>query len=148
MHRQINPPKEIARRFIFVLCLISCFASAVYLLVALAGQQPGEIILGLLAIGASALFYYTGRHFLDFARLASSFPAGEQEEDIPDDLRTTTEKVLRAIADPDTDWMIRHELRKKLAVIIQEDPRLLDLYGKEIRSAHPFPSRKPLQNDN
>ena len=147
MHREINPPKEIARRLLFVLCLLSSLSSVVYLLIALAGQQGGKIVLGLMAIGASALFYLSGRRYLDFDRLASSFPAAaDQQGDIPDAVRTAAEEILHNIADPDTDWMTRHELRKKLAAIIQQEPRLLDLYGREISRAYPYPSRKPLKN--
>ena len=140
MNREINPPKEIAKRLLFVLCLISCFGSAAYLLIALAGQQPGEILFGLLALGISGLFYFSGRHFLDFSRLASSFPAGEEGDDISDDLRTSTEKILDEIADPETDWMTRHDLRRKLALLLSEEPRLKDLYRQQIIEAHPFPA--------
>jgi len=147
MHREMNSPAEMVRRLLFVLCMISVVSSVIFLLVALAGQQTGKIALAFLSAGASLLFYFAGRRYFDFTRLASSFPYGEREEEIPAELRSAAEEILHEIADPATDWMTRHELRKKLAAIIQQEPRLLDLYGREIGDAHPYPFHKPLKND-
>jgi hypothetical protein len=147
MSREINPPLEILRRFLFVLCVAGLLSSSLYLLIAVAGSRWPQIINALLAVTISVLFFLAGNRFFNFSGLARSFPTGEQEEDIPDTLKTETVNLLQDIANPHIDWMTRHELRKKLAGIIRQEPRLLDLYGKEIRNAHPFFSGKPLKNN-
>jgi len=147
MSREINPPQEILRRVLFVLCVTGLLCSSIYLLITIAGNRWPQIINALLAVTTSVFFFLAGNRFFNFAALARSFPTGEQEQDIPDALKTETVNLLQDIANPHIDWMTRHELRKKLGGIIRLEPRLLDLYGKEIRNAHPFFSGKPLKNN-
>ena len=148
MPRELNPPKEILHRVLFVVCITGGLAAGIFLLMALAGRQIGQILLALLAVGGSALLYRFGQRHFDFDRLAASFPAeGTEESDIPGEVRKELETLLRDIDNPATNWMTRHELRKRLAVVIRQEPRLLDLYGREISSAYPFHAGKPLKND-
>ena len=148
MSRELNPPREILRRFIFVVIVAGALAAGIYLLLALVGLQPEKIFIGLLAVGASLLAYISGHRSFDFSGLAASFPAGTEDSDIPGEMRQELETLLGQIDNPDTNWMTRHELRKKLAVLVQQEPRLLDLYGREISSAYPFYADKPLKNDH
>ena len=147
MSRELNSPREILRRFLFVACLAGGLAAAIFLLLALVSQQPWKIFQAVLAVAASVLLYFFGRHNFDFSRLAASFPAGEEESDLPGEVREELETLLRDIDNPATNWMTRHDLRKRLAVIIRQEPRLLELYGREISSAFPYPAGKPLKND-
>ncbi len=146
MSSELNPPREMLRRFLFVVCMAGGLASGIFLLTALASRQPTHIFLGLLAVAASILLYFVGHHSFDFSGLAASFPVGQDETGIADDLHQELETLLRDIDNPETNWMTRHELRKELANIVNKEPRLLDLYGKEIRNAHPFFSGKSLKN--
>lgn len=146
MSRELNPPREMLRRFFFVVCLAGDLAAGIFLLTALASRQPTNIFLALLAVAASILLYFVGHRSFDFSGLAASFPVGQEETDIADDLRQELENLLRGIDNPETNWMTRHELRKELANVVSKEPHLLELYGKEIRNAHPFSAGKPQKN--
>lgn len=117
-------------------------------MIAFAGRQSDQIFLALLAVGACVLSFFIGHRLFNFSGLAASFPVGGEETDIDEDVRQEFEALLHDIDDPDTNWMTRHELRKKLANFIQKEPRLLELYGSEIRSAYPFSAGKSLKRDN
>jgi hypothetical protein len=147
MSRELNPPREILRRLLFVVCMAGGLAAGIFLLMALASRQPDRIFMALLTVGASILSFFIGHRSFNFSGLTATFPVGGEEPDIDIDVRQELEALLQDIDDPDTNWMTRHELRKKLANFIQKEPRLLDLYGSEIRSAYPFSAGRSLKND-
>ena len=147
MSRETRTSREIARRFLFVACLAGVLATGIFLLLALSARQPVQIFLALLATCASIMLCAVSHRTFDFTRLASPFPAKAEGTDIAQDVLHELQALLLDIYNPDTNWMIRHESRKKLASIIRREPRLLDLYGSEIRRAYPFFAGKPLKND-
>ena len=148
MSRELNPPREILRRFLFLVCMAGSLAAGIFLLIAFAGRQADQIFLALLAMGACVLSFFIGHRLFNFSGLAASFPVGGEETDIDEDVRQELEALLHDIDDPETNWMTRHELRKKLANFIQKEPRLLELYGSKIRNAYPFSAGKSLKRDN
>jgi len=136
MHRQLNEPAEIRRRLLFVFYL-GCWIAAI--LLAVIGIARGHLFYLTCALvlgGICLLFKNQGERFLQFKRLARSFPYGDTEDDLPDTLRTEVENIFRAFHE-NQDWQQRLELRRKLTILVQEKPELMQIYPEEISAINP-----------
>lgn len=136
MHRQLNEPAEIRRRLLFVF-YIGCWIAAILLAVIGIARGHFFFFIDALLLGGICLFCKKqGERFLQFKRLARSFPYGDAQDDIPDTLRTQVESIFRAFHQ-NQDWQKRLELRRKLTALVKERPELMEIYPEEISAINP-----------
>ncbi len=136
MHRQLNEPSEIGRRFLFVFYIGCCITAIILGVMGLVkGDIPyfgGAALLG----GVCFLFKKHGENQLHFKRLARSFPYGDAEDNLPDPIRKQVKSIFKAFHE-NHDWQQRLELRRKLTEMIHETPELLEIYPEEISAIKP-----------
>ena len=73
-----------------------------------------------------------GERYLDFRRLARSFPFGDPADRLPHTLRKEAEVLLQKLAADEIAWQDRHESRQRLRTLIEKNPRLLTVFRSEI----------------
>lgn len=137
MHRELNTSAEIVRRLIYIIYLGGMVTAISLGFVALLQAHKSNLViaagLGLLTL----LLKRYGDRYLDFPRLAKSFPCGSPLDEIPDSLQVEFEKLCQEFWAKDVPWTQRQELRGHLAVLVEQEPRLLEVYGDEISAILP-----------
>jgi hypothetical protein len=137
MHRELNTRAEIVRRLIYIIYLGGMVTAISLGLVALLQAHKSNLAiaagLGLLTL---LLKCYGDRH-LDFPRLSKSFPCGSPLDEIPDSLQVELEELCQEFWAKDAPWTRRQELRNRLAALVEQEPRLLEVYRDEITAILP-----------
>jgi len=135
-HRQLNEPAEIRRRLFFVLYLACWIATVLLFVIGIVRGHLFYIAYSLVLGGICLVFKKKGESFLQFKRLARSFPYGDAQDDLPAPLRTQVENIFRAFHE-NQDWQQRLELRRKLTSLVKEKPELMEIYPEEISAINP-----------
>ncbi|MBU0731156.1 MAG: hypothetical protein KKE17_09480 [Proteobacteria bacterium] len=137
MYRELNESWKFIGRFFYILYL-ACSASVWILLVIGFVHSRGDFLVGaaLMAFLAASLKLY-GSTYLDFTRLAESFPFESQQDLLPRTVRDEAEGLFKNFSAEHSQWQYRQELRMRLAELVKKEPLLLGIYSEEIYSVHP-----------
>ncbi len=148
MHRETNPPEEMFRRLFYVIYLALLAGTALSGTIALAQSRPGYLVVALFLGFLSLRCKHYGKRYLDFDRLFRSFPYGEPADDISPAFRMEIEEIIRESHMQDIGWIVRQELRQRLAELVEKDARLFEIYREEIAAIHPTLAAKADQHHN
>lgn len=133
MHNQLNSLKEIVRRLVFLLYILSGLAYFIACVVMLARPGWGELAATGLAFATTAVFRKLGYRHMDFARLCESFPEGCLRDLVPEPVRDEVEGLVAEFSDAATDWVRRIEIRHSLLELEEREPTIIDAYAAELR---------------
>ena len=137
MERELNSPSEMLRRIAFIIYICCWIATLVFGGLALLHLHPQRLLLTVPAIAICLAMKRCGERYLDFRRLARSFPLGDPEDRLPHTLRKEVEELLQKLAADGVAWQVRHETRQRLRTLINKDPRLLSIFRTEIAARCP-----------
>lgn len=132
MYRQVNSPKEMARRFVFLIYVAFVAVFAVELLVTFARRGWRDLVVALGAFAAAAAVRHIGYRWLDFERLFESFPAGCALDAVPEPVREEVEKLVCEFHAPGTDWVRRSEIRHRLVELEELQPEIIEAYSDDL----------------
>jgi len=137
MERELNSPREMLRRIAFIIYLGCWTATLVFGGLALLQFHPQRLLLFMPALAFCLVMKRGGERYLDFRRLAKSFPLGDPADRLPHTLKKEVEELLRKLAANGIAWQDRHECRQRLRKLIEKDPRLLSIFRTEIAARCP-----------
>ena len=78
-----------------------------------------------------------GKRFLEFERLAGSFPYGVDEDTPAPELCRKIEHLLAEASRIEEDWQHRQELRKRLLSLLEKNPELWKWFRQDIAAVFP-----------
>ena len=133
MYRQLNSPAEMLRRIVFlvyVLVLMTCLFSCV---IALARRGMQETIVACSSMLMLVIIRYAGYRWLDFKRLAASFPGGCALDCIPAEIRSEVESLVYEFHASGTGWVRRGAIRRRLVQLEEEEPEIITAYEEELK---------------
>jgi hypothetical protein len=137
MERELNSPGEMLRRIAFIIYIGCWTATLVHGALALLQFHTQAVLLTLPAVAFCLAMKRGGERYLDFHRLARSFPLGDPADRLPHSLRKEAEELLQRLAADKIAWQDRHESRQRLRTLIEKDPRLLSIFRTEIAARCP-----------
>jgi len=133
MSRQLNSPKEMARRVVFLLYILLFMTCGVQLVTLFSPPVSGDPLIAAAALAAAAALRYAGYRWLDFARLFESFPTGCVLDVIPEPVRMEVESLVLEFHMPGTDWVRRTEIRHRLVELEEKQPEIIEAYSCDLR---------------
>lgn len=137
MHREINPPDEIVRRLFFVLYLFLLVFLFVSTLLGLVQQRYDYLRLAFPGGVAAVVLHRYGKRYLEFGRLAGSFPHGADEDMPAPELCREVARILSEASRDGVDWQHRQQLRQRLISLLEENPGLWQWFRGEIAAVFP-----------
>jgi hypothetical protein len=137
MERELNSPGEMIRRIVFIIYLGCWTVTLVFGALAILHFHPQKIMFAIGAIAVCLAIKHAGEQHLDFRRLARSFPTSDPADVLADSLRQEVEELLHKLAADDIVWQDRHEIRQRLKILIEKDPRILSIFRTEFSAVCP-----------
>ncbi len=136
MNRELNTREEMLKRLAYIVYVGCLFVGFVFVVRGLAGSRLTEL-LGGGALGALAFcLRRQGYRYLEFRRLARSFPMGSREDALSKENRKALEALLHRFHQTE-DWVERQEIRAHLERLVAREPLLLEAYRHELTTVHP-----------
>ncbi len=132
MHSQLNSPKEMTRRLVFLVYIASILAFSLSLIISLARSGVGELIVAVSSFGVLTAVRYIGYRWLEFDRLFESFPAGCARDGVSEPVRTEVECLVEEFHAPRTDWVRRAAIRRRLLEMEQLQPEIIEAYSEDL----------------
>lgn len=136
MDRELNTKDEMLKRSayaVYIICLFFCF---LFGLRGLAAERPEEL-LGALLLGCIAFcLRRIGVRYLEFRRLAQSFPMGGDADRLTAAERRTVEYLIREFHGA-TNWVERQAIRDRLEAMVVQKPVIVNVYGRKLMEVHP-----------
>ncbi len=133
MNRQINSPKEMARRLAFLIYAGLVIVFSVEMVVSIAQPNLKNLSVAIIAFFALAAVRRFGYCRLDFKRLAESFPDGCARDLVPEAVRAEVESLVEEFLVPGTDWVRRTEIRHRLVELEETQPEIIDAYSSDLQ---------------
>ncbi len=132
MYRQLNSPKEVTRRLVFLLYAASVVLFVVEMVAVLG--RPGWRELGILlgAFAAAVALRRAGYRWLEFDRLVRSFPCGCARDAVPEAVRAEVEALIDEFRAPATGWVRRAEIRHRLVELEADAPEIIAAYSDDL----------------
>jgi hypothetical protein len=136
IRHELNTKEEMLKRLCYVLYVGSLFFGFLFAIIAFATVSPA-IIIAAVALAAAAYTLRTlGIRYLEFPRLAISFPMGAPEDALSKETRVRFEKLLFAFHQ-ERDWMGRQAIRQSIHEMVAKEPLLVSAFMREITEVHP-----------
>ena len=135
MARELNSTDEVCRRLVFVVYIFCWTGIVITGTIGLLQHRAGLVSAAVLLLAASLVLKYCGEKYLDFQRLAKSFPTGNRIDEIPMELRKEVEYLFKRF-NSTSDWQERQEIRLRLAVLVKKEALLLEVYEEKLSVIH------------
>lgn len=132
MQGQLNSPKEMARRLVFLTYVFLFIAFGIELVVTLGRRGVVDMALAIAAFCSLAFVRYAGYRWLEFERLFESFPSGCAMDVIPEPVRKEVENLVSEFHAPGTDWVRRTEIRHRLIELEEHQPEIIEAYSDDL----------------
>lgn len=133
MNRQLNSPKEMAKRLVFLTYIASVFVFVIELVIAMARTDWQDLMVWVGAFAISAGLRWVGYCWFDFERLIESFPEGCARDVVPEPVREEVENLVVEFQQPGTDWVRRTEIRHRLIELEESQPEIIEAYAEDLR---------------
>jgi hypothetical protein len=131
-YRDINNPKEVLRRLVYVLYLISWFCAMCATVLSMATRTTGALLWTLSLYSLVCWLHHIGFRRLDFSRMSRSFPSGCKADLVRESTRRQVKNLIHEFRCPDTDGLRRQEIRITVRQLTKEEPAILNAYGSEL----------------
>ena len=132
MYRQLNSPREIARRLVFLAYVLLFMTFCIELVVTLARPGLRDLCIAAAAFAASALVRQAGYRWLEFDRLFESFPTGCALDAIPEAVRKEVENLFVEFHAAGTDWVRVTGIRHRLIELEESQPEIIEAYSEDL----------------
>ena len=133
---ELNTKEEMLKRLSYVFYVLILFFGVCFAIMAIAMWQASSgMIAALLAISAYTL-RSIGTRYLDFPRLALSFPLGAPEDALSRESRIRFEGLILAFHNH-RDWTERQDIRRHIAEMVHREPLLAWAFRQELKDVHP-----------
>lgn len=137
MHREINTPDEIIRRLFFVFYLLVVVVFLIATLLGLLQRRYDYLLLAFAGGMVVIVIRRFGKRYLEFERLATSFPCGGEEDAPPPELCREVAQLLAEASSVAEDWQHRQVIRKRLILLLDQNPELWQWFRQEIAAVFP-----------
>lgn len=132
MYCQLNSPKEMMRRVLYLLYMISIMVFVVELVISFARPGWRDVVIAALAFIIISGIREVGYRWLDFGRLSKSFPEGCALDVIPEPVRVEVELLVWEFHSVRTDWVRRLEIRRRLVELEERQPEIIEAYAEDL----------------
>ena len=134
IRHELNTKEEMLKRLCYVLYVGSLFSKGS---TSATWTVSPAIIIAAVALAVAAYTLRTlGIRYLEFPRLAISFPMGVPEDALSKETRVRFEKLLFAFHQ-ERDWMGRQAIRQSIHEMVAKEPLLVSAFTREITEVHP-----------
>ena len=131
-YRQLNSPKEIVRRLVFLMYILFSASFVIELFAAFGRPAWQDLTAAVGSFLAAALLREIGYRRLDFYRLFESFPMGCVRDSVPEKVRSEVECLIDEFYSGGTDWVRRGAIRRRLRELEEEQPEIADAYSEDL----------------
>ena len=131
-YRDINNLKEMLRRLAYFLYLVSWFCAMCATVLSIASRTTGALVWTLSLFVLVCWLHHIGFRRLDFTRMSKSFPSGCKADLLRESTRTQVKNLIHEFRCPDTDGFRRQEIRITIRELTEEEPAILNAYGREL----------------
>lgn len=135
--REINSPREMFRRFMYVMYLGGISSAFILGLQGLGMMDPVRLGVAVFLIVSSWIIRRTGLRQWQFRRLAKSFPFGCNEDELPDYVCREMELLFERFTEDVRNITERQKIRRRVDELIEKDSRILHVFREKIAVINP-----------
>ena len=136
LQNELNNKEEMLKRLSYVFYVIVLFFSFCFALMAIATWQGSTALTATLLGICAYTLRKVGARYLDFPRLAISFPMGVPEDVLSKESRVRFEGLIDSFYSQ-VDWTVRQDIRQRIAEMVYNEPLLVGAFHQEIKAVHP-----------